>query len=65
MGKVHLDAFALVARACAESVQGFERAYTVTFYAALMALGLGLLLPGWPLKWAGRRAGDAPQVAGH
>ncbi|HEX7588842.1 MAG TPA: DHA2 family efflux MFS transporter permease subunit [Anaerolineae bacterium] len=59
------NAFALVARACAESVQGFERAYTVTFYAALMALVLGLLLPGWPLKWAGRRAADAPQVAGH
>ena len=59
------NAFALVARACKESVQGFERAYTVTFYAALMALVLGLMLPGWPFKWAGRRAADAPPIAVH
>ena len=55
----------LLAQACRESVAGFERAYTVTFYAAFVALALGLMLPGWPLKWAGRRAADAPVSVGH
>jgi hypothetical protein len=36
-------------------IAGFERAYTVTFYAAILALVLGLLLPGWPGKWVGRK----------
>ncbi len=58
------NAASLIAEACAENVAGFERAYTVTFYAALVALALGLLLPGWPFKWAGRRAADLP-VVGH
>ena len=58
-------AFALIARACKESVLGFERAYTVTFYASLIALVLGLMLPGWPFKWAGRRAADLPPAVGH
>ncbi len=57
-------AAALIQRACAESVAGFERAYLVTFYLAIVALGLGLLLPGWPFAWAGRRMGDMP-TAGH
>ena len=51
---------ALLAEACKENVAGFEQAYKVTFYAAILALILGLLLPGWPFKWAGRRAADAP-----
>jgi DHA2 family multidrug resistance protein len=51
---------ALLKRACSESVAGFERAYTVTFAASLLALALGLMLPGWPFKWAGRRAADMP-----
>jgi len=46
-------------RACRENITGFERAYTVTFYAAFVALLLGLLLPGWPAKWAGRQAVEA------
>jgi hypothetical protein len=59
------NAISMIVEACKESVQGFERAYTVTFYAALLALVLGLMLPGWPFKWAGRRAADAPQIVGH
>jgi EmrB/QacA subfamily drug resistance transporter len=53
----------LLGQACAESVNGFQRAYNITFYAALVALALGLLLPGWPFKWAGRRSGDGPPAA--
>jgi hypothetical protein len=45
----------LLQRACDQSVAGFERSYQVTFYAALVALFLGCLLPGWPQKWVGRR----------
>jgi EmrB/QacA subfamily drug resistance transporter len=52
-------------QACDENVAGFERTYQLTFYAALLALGLGALLPGWPFAWAGRRAADAPAAAAH
>jgi DHA2 family multidrug resistance protein len=45
-------------KACQENIAGFEHAYRITFYAAGVALILGLMLPGWPLKWAGRRAAD-------
>jgi EmrB/QacA subfamily drug resistance transporter len=55
---------ALVQKACMESVAGFQRAYLLTFYVAVVALILGLMLPGWPFTWAGRRMGDLP-VAGH
>jgi DHA2 family multidrug resistance protein len=51
---------ALVQQACAENIAGFERAYLMTFYAALAALVLGLMLPGWPGKWLGRK--DMPEV---
>jgi hypothetical protein len=40
--------------ASVESLHGFERAYRLTFVAALFALLLGALLPGWPGRWAGR-----------
>jgi DHA2 family multidrug resistance protein len=50
----------MLERACRENIAGFERAYQVTFYAAFVALLLGLLLPGWPFKWAGRQAAEAP-----
>ncbi len=40
--------------ACAQSIQGFENAYRITFFAAIGALILGALLPGWPRKWSGR-----------
>ena len=55
----------LLAEACQENVKGFESAYKITFYAAFLALALGLLLPGWPLKFAGRRSADAPTVISH
>jgi len=45
---------AALARACDEGIAGFERAYRLTFVAALIALLLGSLLPGWPGRWGGR-----------
>ncbi len=54
----------ILQQACRENVAGFERAYRFTFYAAFLALVLGLMLPGWPLKWGGRRSADLP-AAGH
>jgi ABC-type phosphate/phosphonate transport system permease subunit len=55
----------LLAEACRENVAGFEQAYRITFYAAILAFLIGLLLPGWPFKWAGRRAADGPVAIGH
>ena len=40
--------------ACDENVIGFKNTYTFTFWVALVAMLLGLLLPGWPGKWGGR-----------
>lgn len=40
--------------ACDQSMQGFEAAYRITFYASLGALVLAAFLPGWPAKWGGR-----------
>ena len=45
--------------ACQESLVGFERAYQLTFYFSLLALAVGVFLPGWPGKWAGRAANNA------
>jgi DHA2 family multidrug resistance protein len=53
------QSMAAVERACQENLAGFERAYKLTFYAALIALALAVFLPGWPLKWAGRGAAAA------
>lgn len=50
----------LLKRACQENIIGFERAYKVTFYAAILALLLGLFLPGWPGKWIGRQGQVRP-----
>jgi hypothetical protein len=50
----------LLQQACAENITGFERAYLVTFYVSLAALVLGLMLPGWPGPWLGRK--DVPEV---
>jgi len=49
-----------IQEACAESMKGFEAAYRLTFYASIGALILAFFLPGWPAKWAGRQAGQAP-----
>ncbi len=40
--------------ACDQSMQGFENAYRLTFFAAIGALLVGAFLPGWPGKWSGR-----------
>lgn len=54
----------LLKQACAENIAGFDRAYTVTFFAALLAVLFSIALPGWPGKWEGRK--DAPEaVMGH
>jgi DHA2 family multidrug resistance protein len=50
----------LLGEACRENIAGFEQAYRITFYVAILAFLIGLLLPGWPFQWAGRRAADAP-----
>ena len=50
---------------CTESINGFERTYRITFYAAMVALIIGAFLPGWPARWAGRGSfQNAPAVAG-
>ena len=41
--------------ACDDYLGGLRRAYTVTFYATVVALVTGAFLPGWPAKWTGRR----------
>ncbi|HEX9038248.1 MAG TPA: DHA2 family efflux MFS transporter permease subunit [Ktedonobacterales bacterium] len=54
---------ALVDKACAESLAGYQQAYQWTFAFALLATALGLLLPGWPLKWSGRAAPGGEESA--
>ncbi len=56
------DAGSLFQQACSENIAGFERAYTVTFWAASVALLLGLLLPGWPAPWAGRQVVETSPI---
>jgi len=53
----------ILERACRENIAGFENAYKVTFFAALIALILGSTLPGWPGKWGGRQEGGLPVSA--
>jgi DHA2 family multidrug resistance protein len=52
-----------VQRACDESVAGFAHAYHLTFLAALIALGLATLLPGWPATWQGRTSYSPAEAA--
>jgi hypothetical protein len=49
--------------ACEQSMNGFENAYQLTFYASIGALLLGLFLPGWPAKWGGRGSTQTPMPA--
>jgi len=51
--------------ACDQSMQGFESAYSVTFYASIGALLLAAFLPGWPAKWGGRGSTQTPMAGGH
>lgn len=48
-----------ITQACGEYLMGFDRAYTFTFYFAIVAVIIGMFLPGWPLKWAGRGSNQA------
>ena len=54
---------ATLGRACDEGIAGFERAYRFTFFASLVALALGSLLPGWPGAWGGRVSHEAASEA--
>jgi len=55
-----------IQQACEEYLVGFESAYKLTFYVALLAIAIGLFMPGWPFVWAGRTAaGEAPAPASH
>jgi DHA2 family multidrug resistance protein len=60
---------ATLLRACQEQVAGFEKTYLLTFFASLVALALGLTLPGWPGPYHGRRSADGhhgpPMAGGH
>ncbi|HEY9151998.1 MAG TPA: MDR family MFS transporter [Anaerolineales bacterium] len=40
--------------ACDQTMQGFDAAYKLTFYASIAALIMAAFLPGWPGKWGGR-----------
>ncbi len=50
---------ATIDAACRAYLEGFEHAYRLTFYLALLALALSTLLPGWP----GRAKAGKPAVA--
>src|SRR5215212_5370477 len=55
-----------IKQACGEYLLGFENTYKLTFYVALVAVVIGLFMPGWPAAWAGRTAaGEAPAPATH
>lgn len=51
--------------ACDESMNGFENAYRLTFFASIGALILGAFLPGWPAKWGGRGSTQPAAPGGH
>ncbi|MFN8381182.1 MAG: MDR family MFS transporter [Anaerolineales bacterium] len=51
--------------ACDQSMQGFEAAYRVTFFASIAALVMAAFLPGWPGKWEGRGSTQTPVAGGH
>jgi len=55
-----------IKQACGEYLLGFENTYKLTFYVALVAVVIGLFMPGWPAAWAGRTAsGEVPAPATH
>jgi hypothetical protein len=41
--------------ACQEYLRGISRTYTVTLFAAIAALTIGVSMPGWPGPWQGRK----------
>lgn len=50
----HLSRTPATARACDETMRGFEQAYRITFWFSVLALLLASFLPGWPFEWKGR-----------
>jgi DHA2 family multidrug resistance protein len=54
-----------VTQFCNEYIAGLESAYKLTFYVAIVATILGAFLPGWPLRWSGRRQAHSaePEMA--
>jgi DHA2 family multidrug resistance protein len=56
---------AQITQACTENVAGFEAAYLFTFIVALVAVFLGLWLPGWPGAWIGRAGMQRQAGGGH
>ena len=56
---------AMLARACSEQLVGFERAYKLTFWVALLAIVIGVFLPGWPGAWSGRGHGRSQSAPAH
>ncbi len=57
-----LDELKLV---CDQTMQGFDAAYKLTFYASIAALIMAAFLPGWPGKWGGRGSTQTPMPGGH
>jgi EmrB/QacA subfamily drug resistance transporter len=58
------QALGLIHEFCGQYTTGLEHDYRITFYASLVAILLGAILPGWPGKWT-RRSGGGPAVPGH
>ncbi len=54
----------VIKQACDASMNGFENAYRLTFFASIGALIIGAFLPGWPGKWSGRGSMQAAVPAG-
>ncbi len=59
------QALAPVKAFCSEYTQGLSHTYLFTFYASLVALGLGALLPGWPGRVQKRAGSDQAQGLAH
>jgi DHA2 family multidrug resistance protein len=55
----------VIKQACNVSMNGFEEAYRLTFFASIGALIVGAFLPGWPGKWGGRGSMQTPMPGGH
>src|SRR5262249_2495698 len=51
MQSIAVAVFATITSSARPPIAGFERAYRVTFWFALLALGLAGWLPGWPGEW--------------
>ena len=64
-GAAKLKIAAGLQNVCDQSMQGFENAYRITFFASIGALILSIFLPGWPGKWGGRGSTTMTLPGGH